>query len=81
MGNQLRGDKMKKPVQKKARGGILGVMPRTMRAMEGRDERDGDKEGPSGPSTIDGPRGMKRGGKVTRGDGACTRGHTKGKMR
>jgi hypothetical protein len=25
--------------------------------------------------------GMKAGGKVTRGDGACMKGHTKGKMR
>jgi hypothetical protein len=27
------------------------------------------------------PKKMKSGGKVTRGDGACMKGHTKGKMR
>ena len=84
MGRQLKGNKMKKSVKKKAAGGLMGVIPMAMRAMERRDDRKRDRserEGPSGPSTIDGPRGMKRGGKVTRGDGACMKGHTKGKMR
>ena len=70
---------MKKPVKKKASGGLLDVPTRAMRAMERRDSRKRDergREGPSGPSTIDGPRGMKKGGKV---DGAAKRGKTKGR--
>jgi hypothetical protein len=52
---------MKKPAQKKNKGGKLLAML-------------------SGPSAPTGVTGMKAGGKVTRGDGVCTKGHTKGKM-
>ena len=38
-------------------------------------------EGPEGPKGPTGVTGMKAGGRVSRGDGACMKGHTKGKMR
>jgi len=59
---QLKGDPMKKPVKKKAVGGMVPprAMDRGIGAMR--------------------PVGMKRGGKVGRGDGACVKGRTKGKM-
>ena len=86
---------MKKPVKKKAIGGALGalaegnlkgaipgVLPQMM--LRERDKRKArrreEQEGPSTPSSIEGPTGMKRGGKVGRGDGACMKGRTKGKM-
>lgn len=56
-------------------GGIVGAL-----ANAGRKKRD-RAEGPEGPSGPSGVTGMKAGGKVTRGDGACMKGHTKGKMR
>lgn len=95
MGSQLKGNKMKKPVQKKAIGGALGalaagdikgaipgVLPMMLMDRERKKKRDrAASEGPSGPSATTGVTGMKAGGKVTRGDGACMKGHTKGKMR
>lgn len=55
--------------------GLLSMSPLAM--MAGRRKKDEEGRGPSGPST---PTRMKAGGKVTRGDGVCTKGHTKGKM-
>lgn len=90
---------MKKPVQKKNKGGKLLAMLSPAAAIgqslkSGRAEgllgmgalgalinqdkkRDRKADGQVGPSA---PTGMKAGGKVTRGDGVCTKGHTKGKM-
>ena len=94
MRQQLKGNPMKKPVKKKAVGGaigalmkgdisgalpgaLMGVLPQmALKQSEKRkDKRRG--EGPSGPSDVT---GMKKGGKVGRGDGACMKGRTKGKM-
>jgi len=85
---------MKKPVTKKKIGGILGkISPLAMlinAAQSDKKDERGSKEGPSGPSQPSGVGGMKAGGKVgymkaggkvTRGDGACMKGHTKGTMR
>ena len=58
--------------------GALGAMANV--AQRRSRKRDDKKEGPSGPSSIEGPTGMKRGGKVGRGDGVCKKGRTKGKM-
>jgi hypothetical protein len=77
---------MKKPVKKKAMGGALGVLAEgdfsgalggvlPMMIRE-RDKRRRKKDTPAAET----PTGMKRGGKVGRGDGACKKGRTKGKM-
>jgi len=93
---------MKKPVQKKNKGGKLLAMLSPAAAIgqslkSGRAEgllgmggagalinqdkkRDRKADGQVGPSGPSAPTGMKAGGKVTRGDGVCTKGHTKGKM-
>lgn len=102
MGNQLKGNKMKKM---KKGGKILGMLSpavalgqslksgkaegilgmSALGAMHNASRKKRDRaegpEGPSGPSGPSGVTGMKRGGKVTRGDGVCMKGHTKGKMR
>lgn len=69
-------------------GAIPGVLPRLLmdrrkrKKEEARVSVSGDGpsslSGPTGPSGVS---GMKRGGKVSRGDGVCMKGHTKGKMR
>jgi hypothetical protein len=67
MGSQLKGNRMKKDEKRK--------------------EGPSDLAGPSAPSGVGGMKAggkvgyMKAGGKVTRGDGACMKGHTKGTMR
>ena len=63
--------------------GILGMSGLGAMYNAGRKKRDRAEgpTGPSGPSAPTGVTGMKAGGKVTRGDGACMKGHTKGKMR
>tara|TARA_R110000822_G_scaffold184415_7_gene323773 strand:+ start:9130 stop:9450 length:321 start_codon:yes stop_codon:yes gene_type:complete len=65
--------------------GILGMTPVGAMYNDGRKKRDPDNtEGPTGPAGPAGPKGvtgMKAGGRVSRGDGACMKGHTKGKMR
>mgnify|MGYP003648629468 CR=1 FL=1 len=85
---------MKKPVAKKNMGGFVqqfSPLAMLIKAAR-RDKKDKSepKEGPSGPSQPSGVGGMKAGGKVgymkaggkvTRGDGACMKGHTKGTMR
>ena len=75
---------MKKPVQKKNKGGKLLAMLSPLGALinqdKKRDRKADGQVGPSGPSAPTGVTGMKAGGKVTRGDGVCTKGHTKGKM-
>ena len=71
----------KKPVKKMAVGGILlneltdgklmapiGVIPQLMY----KNSRKNKKKAA--------PKNMREGGKVTRGDGACMKGHTKGRM-
>ena len=93
---------MKKPVQKKSKGGKMlamlspaaaigqslksgraegllgmGTLGALINQDKKRDRKADGQVGPSGPSA---PTGMKAGGKVTRGDGVCTKGHTKGKM-
>jgi hypothetical protein len=69
---------MKKPVQKKAMGGLMGIIPMAIEHMQSKKRKDRRSgEGPSGPSDVT---GMKKGGKVGRGDGACMKGRTKGKM-
>jgi hypothetical protein len=93
MSQQVRKPPMKKPVKKKAIGGALGalaegdirgaipgvlpmmLMDRDKRSRGKRDDKKRQRgEGPSGTT------GMKKGGKVGRGDGACMKGRTKGKM-
>jgi hypothetical protein len=66
MDQQVRKPPMKKPVKKKAMGGMVppAMMPPAM----------------AQPAPMMPPIGMKRGGKVGRGDGACKKGRTKGKM-
>jgi hypothetical protein len=63
--------------------GILGMGALGALANAGQKKRSAATrgEGPSGPGGPTGVTGMKAGGKVTRGDGACMKGHTKGKMR
>ena len=66
-------------------GAIPGVIPRMLmdRRKRKKDEARAKASG-EGPSSLGGPTGvteMKAGGKVTRGDGVCVKGHTKGKMR
>jgi hypothetical protein len=56
---------MKKPVKKKAMGGMVPPQPAQMM--------------PQGIAGVP-PMRMKKGGKVGRGDGACMKGRTKGKM-
>jgi hypothetical protein len=79
---------MKKPVTKKKIGGVLGkISPLAMlinaAQSDKKDKRgaDGGPSGLAGPSAPSGVGGMKAGGKVTRGDGACMKGHTKGAVR
>jgi len=55
--------------------GILGATP--IGALVNRRRRSG--EGPSEPAGPTGITGMKAGGKVGRGDGACVKGRTKGR--
>jgi hypothetical protein len=57
--------------------GILGALP--IGALHNKKRKD--REGPEGPKGPTGVTGMKAGGRVSRGDGACMKGHTKGKMR
>lgn len=96
---------MKKPAQKKNKGGKLlamlspaaaigqslksgraegllgmGALGALINQDKKRDRKADGQVGPSGPSAPTGVTGMKAGGKVTRGDGVCTKGHTKGKM-
>jgi hypothetical protein len=88
MGTQLEGNRMACSPKKMKMGGkvaglmggALGVLPAVAMAAQRRMDRK-DREGPEGPKGPTGVTGMKAGGKVTRGDGMCQRGHTKGKMR
>jgi hypothetical protein len=63
--------------------GILGMTP--VGALYNADRKKRNRAegptGPGGPSAPTGVTGMKAGGKVSRGDGCCMKGHTKGKMR
>lgn len=67
MGTQLEGNRMACSPKKMKKGGKVA-------GPEG-------PEGPEGPKGPTGVTGMKAGGRVSRGDGACMKGHTKGKMR
>ena len=60
--------------------GILGMTPIGAMANQADKRRRRSGEGPGEPSGPSGVTGMKKGGKVGRGDGACMKGHTKGKM-
>jgi len=73
---------MKKPVKKTAMGGLMGIIPMAIEHMQSKKRKDRRRsgEGPSEPSAPTGVTGMKKGGKVGRGDGACIKGRTKGKM-
>lgn len=73
----------KKPVKKKALGGILGMMANKGKPM-GLLPMLAKKSGAKVPGML-GLAGlaagkMKSGGKVTRGDGACKRGKTRGRI-
>jgi hypothetical protein len=77
MGSQLKGNRMKKPVKKKAIGGALAKFsPLAMLLNAARDDKKDDRRksgtaGPSRPSGMSGPSapsgvgGMKAGGKVS----------------
>jgi hypothetical protein len=60
--------------------GILGMTPIGAMVNQADKRRRRSGEGPSEPSGPTGVTGMKKGGKVGRGDGACMKGRTKGKM-
>ena len=92
MGSQLTGNKMKKkPVKKKAIGGALGIIPQMLyqqnkknkSAAESSDEQKAaeavlrNRQIMQAASQRAKP--MADGGRVTRGDGACVRGKTKGR--
>jgi hypothetical protein len=97
MGTQLEGNRMKEPQKMKKGGKLAGLMGGALGAMMAGDIRGAlpgalgmaaqrrmdrkDREGPEGPKGPTGVTGMKAGGRVSRGDGACMKGHTKGKMR
>jgi hypothetical protein len=74
MGSQLKENRMKKPVKKKAIGGALAKFsPLAMLLNASRDDKKDEKRGagPSRPSGMSGPSapsgvgGMKTGGKVS----------------
>lgn len=92
MGSQLKGTKMRKRTKKAiggligalaqgdVRGAVPGVVPALLLEREKRKEqaRALANDGVKGPAGVT---GMRKGGPVSRGDGACIKGHTKGKLR
>ena len=87
IGSQMKGGTMykKKPVKKKALGGVLGMLANKGKPMPmGILPMLAKKSGAKAPGML-GLAGlaagkMKSGGKVTRGDGACKRGKTRGRI-
>ena len=79
--------KKKKP-KKYAEGGLAGIADTASSMMDDVDSLakrlnygESGGLGKSQPVGFNAISGFKKGGKVTRGDGVCTKGHTKGKMR
>lgn len=84
IGSQMKGGTMykKKPVKKKMIGGILpmaakGIKEGVPMGILGMAAMDKDKR----KKMMKSMGMMNQGGKVTRGDGACTRGKTRGTIR
>lgn len=73
MGSQMKGNRM--PMTKKGKK-IMGAM----KEQYGPERGEEVFYASANKGTIKGVEKMREGGSVTRGDGACMRGHTKGRM-